>query len=119
MHIKYKSDNIHLKNIKKIIVFCTITCLHTNHIVTFLLYAVFAAFGIKHRLLMTCFHANHHLPLNKKGKVNREGIEDAITVGMYSKQVPALDQEDVDWICMLINDLVSDYKRNPSEYRQS
>ena len=71
------------------------------------------------KMIMHIRQEGHHLPLNKKGKVNREGIEDAITVGMYSKQVPALDQEDVDWICMLINDLVSDYKRNPSEYRQS
>tara|TARA_Y100001937_G_C7078894_1_gene311937 strand:- start:928 stop:1146 length:219 start_codon:yes stop_codon:yes gene_type:complete len=61
------------------------------------------------KMIIHILQEGHHLPL-KKGKANRENIEDAITVGMYSKQVPALDQEDVDWICMLINDVLADHK---------
>ena len=60
----------------------------------------------------------HHMPI-RKGKCNKETIEDQITIGLYSGQLPPMDQADVDWVCLLIDELIADYKRNPQEYRQS
>lgn len=69
------------------------------------------------KMVLHILQNEFHLPI-KNGKCNKAAIEDKIVVGLYQKDIPPLDQEDVDWICLLINDLISDYKDNPKEYRQ-
>ncbi len=59
----------------------------------------------------------HHTPI-VKGKCNRDSIEEQITLGIYAKTLPPMDQEDVDWVIALIDDVIMDYKNNPQEYRQ-
>jgi hypothetical protein len=44
------------------------------------------------------------------GKANRQSIEEAITVGMMSKQLGYVDQETVDIAIDLVNDLILQYK---------
>ena len=43
------------------------------------------------------------------GKANREKIEDEIVIGVYKKDIPAIDQEDVDMICDMVDCLIVDY----------
>jgi|TARA_Y100000033_G_scaffold7189_1_gene6039 hypothetical protein len=69
------------------------------------------------KMVMHILQNGFHLPI-KEGKCNKEAIEEKIVVGLYQRDIPPLDQEDVDWICLLINDLITDYKNNPQEYRQ-
>lgn len=69
------------------------------------------------KMVMHILQNGFHLPI-KEGKCNKAAIEEKIVVGLYQRDIPPLDQEDVDWICLLINDLIMDYKNNPQEYRQ-
>ena len=69
------------------------------------------------KMVMHILQSGFHLPI-KEGKCNKAAIEEKIVVGLYQRDIPPLDQEDVDWICLLINDLITDYKNNPQEYRQ-
>lgn len=43
------------------------------------------------------------------GKANRHSIEEAITVGMLSKQLGYVDQETVDIAISLVDDLILQY----------
>lgn len=43
------------------------------------------------------------------GKANREKIEDEITIGLYKGVIPPCNQEDVDWICDLVDTLIAEY----------
>lgn len=43
------------------------------------------------------------------GLSNREKIEDAIVMGIYTKELPAMDQEDVDWVCDLVDNMIIEY----------
>ena len=53
-----------------------------------------------------------HKPL-VEGKANRANIEEQITIGLYSKEIPPCDQEDVDWICELVDVMMhSDWSKN-------
>tara|TARA_Y100001938_G_C8061194_1_gene417373 strand:- start:905 stop:1144 length:240 start_codon:yes stop_codon:yes gene_type:complete len=69
------------------------------------------------KMVMFILQNGFHLPI-KNGKCDRDSIEEQITVGLYQRDIPPIDQEDVDWICLLINDVIKDYKSNPNEYRQ-
>ena len=51
---------------------------------------------------------DYHRPF-VKGKANRDSIEEAIVQGIYAKKIPALDQEDVDWICDLVDSMIEQY----------
>lgn len=51
---------------------------------------------------------DYHRPL-VDGKCNRDNIEEQIVVGMYSGEVPALSEYDVDMICSCINDLIVEH----------
>ena len=50
----------------------------------------------------------YHQPF-VNGKANREKIEDEIVIGVYKKDIPAIDQEDVDMICDMVDCLIVDY----------
>lgn len=43
------------------------------------------------------------------GKANREKIEDEIVIGMYKGEIPACTQEDVDWICDLVDSMIIEF----------
>ena len=43
------------------------------------------------------------------GKANREKIEEEITIGLYKGVIPPVNQDDVDWICDLVDTLISEY----------
>lgn len=60
----------------------------------------------------------HHKPI-VQGKCNRDAIEEQLTIGILSRELPPMDQEDVDWVIALIDDVIDDYKHNPQEYRRS
>lgn len=51
----------------------------------------------------------YHQPF-VEGKANREKIEDEIVIGVYKKEIPPIDQEDVDMICDMVDCLIVDYK---------
>ena len=40
------------------------------------------------------------------GKANRDNIEEEITVGLYKQEIPPCNQEDVDWICDLVDAMI-------------
>jgi len=48
---------------------------------------------------------DYHRPF-KNGKCNRDKIEDQIIIGCYKDEIPPLDKEDVDMVCLLVNDLI-------------
>jgi len=50
----------------------------------------------------------YHRPL-VEGKANRDKIEDEIVLGLYNKEIPPLNDEDVDLIYLLVNELVEEY----------
>jgi hypothetical protein len=43
------------------------------------------------------------------GKANRGQIEEEITIGLYKGEVPPCNQEDVDWICELVDCMIIEY----------
>lgn len=43
------------------------------------------------------------------GKANRDQIEEEITIGLYKGEVPPCNQEDVDWICDLVDCMIIEY----------
>jgi hypothetical protein len=43
------------------------------------------------------------------GKANRDNIEEEITVGLYKQEIPPCTQEDVDWICDLVDAMIIEY----------
>ena len=43
------------------------------------------------------------------GKANREKIEDEIVIGMYKGEIPPCNQEDVDWICDLVDSMITEF----------
>lgn len=51
---------------------------------------------------------NYHRPF-VDGKCNRENIEDEIVLGVYKKEIPPIDQEDVDFICDMVDCLIVEY----------
>jgi len=50
----------------------------------------------------------YHQPF-VNGKANREKIEDEIVIGMYKGEIPPCTQEDVDWICDMVDTLIVEY----------
>lgn len=50
----------------------------------------------------------YHRPL-VDGKANRDKIEDEIVIGLYNKEIPPLNNEDVDLVYVLVNELVEEY----------
>ena len=52
---------------------------------------------------------NIHQPVIE-GMCNRDKIEEHVTVGILSKNLPPMTQEDVDWVVMMINQLIQDGK---------
>lgn len=46
------------------------------------------------------------------GKANRDEIEEQITIGLYAGEIPACSQEDVDWICTIVDCMITDYKKD-------
>jgi hypothetical protein len=51
---------------------------------------------------------NYHKPF-VGGKANRENIEEEITIGLYKQEIPPCNQEDVDWICDLVDAMIIEY----------
>lgn len=51
---------------------------------------------------------DYHRPI-VDGKANREKIEEEIVFGIYKQQIPPCTQEDVDWICDMVDSLIVDY----------
>jgi hypothetical protein len=50
----------------------------------------------------------YHRPL-VEGKANRDKIEDEIVKGLYNKEIPPLNDEDVDVVCFLVNELIDEH----------
>jgi len=50
----------------------------------------------------------YHRPL-VEGKANRDKIEDEIVKGLYNKEIPPLNEEDVDVVCFLVDELIDEY----------
>jgi hypothetical protein len=50
----------------------------------------------------------YHRPL-VEGKANRDKIEDEIVIGLYNKEIPPLNDEDVDLVCLLVNELIDEH----------
>lgn len=51
---------------------------------------------------------NFHRPL-VDGKCDRQNIEDKILDGVYLGLLPAMNKADVDFVCDLVDDLISTY----------
>ena len=51
---------------------------------------------------------DYHRPF-VNGKCNRDNIEEKITIGLYQGEIPPCTQEDVDWICDLVDTLIVEY----------
>ena len=51
---------------------------------------------------------DYHRPF-VDGKCNRENVEDEIVLGVYKKEIPPIDQEDVDFICDMVDCLIVEY----------
>jgi len=50
----------------------------------------------------------YHRPL-VEGKANRDQIEDEIVKGLYNKDIPPLNEEDVDVVCFLVDELIDEH----------
>ena len=50
-----------------------------------------------------------HQPI-LNGKCNKAKIEEHVTVGILSRNLPPMTQEDVDWVVLMINQLIKDGK---------
>ena len=57
----------------------------------------------------------YHKPL-VEGKANRDKIEDEIVIGLYNKEIPPLNDEDVDFVYMLVNELVEKYSETEKRH---
>ena len=44
------------------------------------------------------------------GKCNRDEIEERITIGILSKDLDPLTQEDVNFVCDLVDDLIAEHQ---------
>ena len=42
-------------------------------------------------------------------KCNRDLIEDSIVDGIYTKQLPAMNKADVEFVCELVDDMIAEY----------
>ena len=51
---------------------------------------------------------DYHRPF-VDGTCNRDNIEENITIGLYKGEIPPCNQEDVDWICDLVDTLIVEY----------
>lgn len=56
-------------------------------------------------MVFTILYNDFHRPF-VKGKSNRDKIEENITIGIYSGEIPPCTQEDVDMVIALVDDLV-------------
>lgn len=52
---------------------------------------------------------DYHRPI-LNGKCNRIRIEESIVDGIYTKQLPAMNKADVDFICDLVDEMIAEYK---------
>lgn len=50
----------------------------------------------------------YHRPL-VEGKANRDQIEDEIVKGLYNKDIPPLNEDDVDVVCFLVDELIDEH----------
>jgi hypothetical protein len=57
-------------------------------------------------MVFTILYNDYHRPF-KKGRANRNNIEEQITIGMYRGEIPACTQDDVDMVVALVNDLIT------------
>jgi len=57
-------------------------------------------------MVFTILYNDYHRPF-VKGKSNRDKIEENITIGIYSGEIPPCSQEDVDMVIALVDDLVT------------
>jgi len=51
---------------------------------------------------------DYHRPI-QNGKCNRVRIEDSIVDGIYTKQLPAMNKADVNFVCDIVDDLIAEY----------
>jgi hypothetical protein len=56
-------------------------------------------------MVFTILYNDFHRPF-VKGKSNRDKIEENITIGIYSGEIPPCTQQDVDMVIALVDDLV-------------
>ena len=64
--------------------------------------------GQKGQMVFHILQQGYHRPL-VDGKANRDKIEDEIVIGLYNKEIPPLNDEDVDLVYVLVNELVEEY----------
>ncbi len=57
-------------------------------------------------MVFTILYNDYHRPF-VKGKSNRDKIEENITIGIYSGEIPPCSQDDVDMVIALVDDLVT------------
>lgn len=63
---------------------------------------------IQGQMVFHILEQGYHQPF-VDGKANREKIEDEIVIGMYKGEIPACTQEDVDWICDLVDSMIIEF----------
>jgi len=63
---------------------------------------------VQGQMVLHILQEDLHRPF-QDGKANRERIEDAIVVGMYKKELPVMDQSDVDNIISCVDDLIKEF----------
>ena len=57
-------------------------------------------------LALDMLQHNSHRPI-KNGKCNRDKIHEAITIGIYNKNIKPISERDVELVCLLIDDLIA------------
>lgn len=60
-------------------------------------------------LVFDILERNIHQPI-KKGKCNRDKIEEHVTVGILAGALPPMKQEDVNWVIRMIDTLIKEGK---------
>lgn len=63
---------------------------------------------VQGQMVLHILQEDLHKPF-QDGKANRDRIEDAIVVGMYKKELPPCDQEDVDNIISCVDELIEEF----------
>ena len=63
---------------------------------------------VQGQMVFHILEQGYHQPF-VDGKANRDKIEEEITIGMYKGEIPACTQEDVDWICDLVDNMITEF----------
>lgn len=63
---------------------------------------------VQGQMVFHILEQGYHQPF-VEGKANRDNIEEQITIGIYKGEIPACTQEDVDWICDLVDNMIQEF----------